>query len=236
MDFIIILALVAVALFVISGGYKSRLQDPETLRPNEIENIIVSLKKKILTTSALENRLKYEQLYNRLHNLMCQILIRHQHFVLNVENEIEASGTSPYKLFYKKEFPNAHGTKETIYIVPSDLDFSEFPSDLLLYACFLLWHGGNIKRLGLINSNPETMAKILDFLISKRNYGPAIFMRGMVYKYGLRVYSECFPNEARKYLENAKDSGVGSATIELENLKQFIQLTGIKSVALGELH
>lgn len=236
MEIALILALIAIVIFFLSGGYKSRMQDPETLRSHEIEDAIVSLKKKILVTSVYENKLKYEQLYNRLHNLMHEILMRHKHFVLNIESEIEASGSAPYTLFYSKTFPNTYGMRETVYIVPSDLDFSKFPSDLLIYACFLLWYGGNVKRLGLLNSNPETMVKIIDFLISERNYGPAIFMKGMVYKYGLRVYSECYPNEARKYLTDAKNEGVGSAAIELENLTKFTQLAGVKSVAIGEPH
>lgn len=236
MEFVIVLAIIATILFVVSGGYKSRIQDPETLRSSEIEDVIIELKKKILVTSVYENKFKYEQLYYRLEDLMRQVLMRHQHFVLNIESEIDASGSPPHNLFYARQFPNGHGARDTTYIIPSDLDLSIFPSELLIYACFLLWYGGNIKRLGSIYSNPERMAEILDFLISERNYSPAIFMKGMVYKYGLRVYSQCFPSEAKKFLENAKDAGIGSAAIELENLTKFNQLTGIKSVALGEPH
>jgi hypothetical protein len=72
--------------------------------------------------------------------------------------------------------------------------------------------------------------------VDEKKYGPAIFLKGMVRKYGLKVYSECFPTEAKQLLEQAKEAGVGSAAIELEHLSKFSQLAGIKSVQLGEPH
>ena len=79
MEFIAILALVAVVWFIVSGSYKTKLQDPQTLRSNEIEDSIIELKKKILVTSAYEAEAEYERLYKRLNSLMAQVLARHQH-------------------------------------------------------------------------------------------------------------------------------------------------------------
>ena len=59
-------------------------------------------------------------------------------------------------------------------------------------------------------------------------------MKGMVRKYGLKVYSECFPIEAKELLEMAKKAGVGTAVLELEYLYKYNQLSGMKSIQLGE--
>ena len=121
----------------------------------------------------------------------------------------------------------------TTYSVAYNLDPSKYSPALLIYACFFLWYGGQAKDIGIVDSNPKVMIKILDFLVGEK-YGPAIFMKGLVRKYGLKVYSECFPLEAKQLLEQAREAGVGSAAIELEYLSKYSQLAGIKSVQLGE--
>ena len=52
MELLIIAAVAVVLWFVVSGSYKTKLQDPQTLRPAEIEDSIIELKKSILITSA----------------------------------------------------------------------------------------------------------------------------------------------------------------------------------------
>lgn len=230
MEFIVILVVAAIIWFVLSGSYKTKLQDPQTLRPNEIEDSIIELKKRILATSAYEAEAEYKRLYIRLNALMGQVLARHQHFVLDVE----AAGSIPFGFFKPGRHHDASGMQYTTYSVAYDLDPSEYSPTLLIYACFFLWYGGQAKGIGIVDSNQKIMMKILDFLVDEKKYGPAIFMKGMVRKYGLKVYAECFPMEARLLLEQAKEAGVGSAAIELENIAKYSQLAGIKSVQLGE--
>ncbi|MCX7251300.1 MAG: hypothetical protein NTX37_07345 [Burkholderiales bacterium] len=232
MEFIIIVAIIAVVWLVASGSYKTKVQDPQTLRPSEIEDSIIELKRKILITNAYEKEADYERLYMRLNALMGQVLARHQHFVLDVE----AAGSVPFGFFQPEKHHDSNGIQYTTYSVPYDFDPSKYSPALLLYACFFLWHGGQAKDIGIINSNSKIMMKVIEFLVKEKEYGPALFMKGMVRKYGLKVYSECFPAEAKQLLEKAKEAGVGSAAIELENLSKYSQLSGIKSVQLGEPH
>ena len=56
----------------------------------------------------------------------------------------------------------------------------------------------------------------------------------MIKKYGKKVYSECYPEEARKLFIKSQSVGVGAAAIELAQLDKYRQLEGIKSVHLGE--
>ena len=230
MEVVLVVVLAAVLWFVLSGNYKTKLQDPQTLRPAEIEDSIIELKKKILVTSAYTAEAEYQRLYRRLSALMAQVLERHQHFVLDVE----AKGPPPLGLFRSSQHHDSSGMSYTTYAAPYDLNPSNYDSGLLIYTCFFLWQGGQAKDVGNIESNPKLMLKILDFLIDEKNYAPAIFMKGMVRKYGLKVYSECFPTEARDLLEKAQKAGVGSAAVELERISSFSQLAGIKSVQIGE--
>jgi hypothetical protein len=232
MELIVILAIAAIVWFVVSGNYKTKVQDPQTLRPNEIEDSIVELKSRILITSAYEKEAEYERLYKRLNSLMGQVLARHQHFVLDVE----AAGKVPFGFFQAGQHYDSSGMQYTTYSIAYDLDPSGYLPELLIYACFFLWYGGQAKDIGTIDSNSKVMMKIIDFLVDEKRYGPAIFMKGMVRKYGLKVYSECFPAEAKQLLEQAKEAGVGSAAIELEHLPQYGPLAGIRSVQLGEPH
>jgi len=232
MELIFILAVAAIVWFAASGNYKTKVQDPQTLSPNEIEDSIIELKKKILVTNAYEKEAEYERLYKRLRSLIGQVLARHQHFVLDVE----AAGSVPFGFFQPRRHHDTGGMQYTTYSVAYDLDPSRHPPELLLYACFFLWHGGQAKNVGIIDANPEVMMKLIEFLAEEKNYGPAIFMKGMVRKYGLNAYSECFPAEAKQLLEQAREAGVGAATIELEYLPKYYQLAGIKSVQLGEPH
>lgn len=232
MEFIVVAVVIAVVWFVVSGNYKIKMQDPQTLRPNEIEDSIVELKLRILVTSAYDKEAEYQRLYYRLNSLMGQVMARHQHFVLDVE----AAGSLPFGFFRPGRHHDSNGMQYTTYSVAYDLDPSMYSPAQLIYACFFLWHGGQAKDIGAIDSNPELMMKIVDFLVSEKKYGPAIFMKGVIRKYGLKVYSECFPAEARQLLEQAREAGVGSAAIELDHLAKYSQLAGIKSIQLGESH
>lgn len=229
MEIFLIVTIVAALWFVLSGNYKTKLQDPQTLRPAEIEESIVELKKKILVTCAYKAEAEYQRLCYRLDALMGQILERHIHFVLDVE----AMGLPSYGFFRPNQYHDASGM-HTSYSLPYDVDPADFDPSLLIYACFFLWQGGQAKNIGTINSNSTLMLKILDYLIEEKNYGPAVFMKGMTRKYGLNVYSQCFPSEAKELLERAQQMGVGSAAIELEHIAKYSQLNGIKSVQLSE--
>ena len=230
MELLIILAVAAVLWFMLSGAFKAKLQDPQTLRPDELEDSIIELKKKILVTSVYTAEAEYNRLYRRLSALLGQNLARHEHFVLDVETK----GTFPSGFFRSSQHHDSDGMTYTTFEAPYDLDPAGFELEHLIYACFFLWRGGQAKNIGIVDSNPKLMIKILDYLIDEKHYGPAFFFKGMVRKYGLNIYSECFPAEAKELLQKAEKAGVGSATIELERIPYYAQLAGIKSVQLGD--
>ena len=74
------------------------------------------------------------------------------------------------------------------------------------------------------------MLRILDYLVTERDYAPALFYKGMVMKYGEKVYSDTNSSSARELLEMAQQKGVGAAAMELTHLAKFAQLDAIKSI------
>jgi hypothetical protein len=230
MELVVIAAIGALLWLILSGTYKTRLQNPLTLAPSDLEESIIELKKKILVTCAYKAEAEYSRLYRRLTVLTGQVLERHEHFVLDVE----AKKAVPVGFFSSGNHRDSNGMNYSTQYIPSDLNPSNYASDLLIYASFFLWHGGEAKTYGSIDANPKLMMEILDFLIEDRSYGPAIFMKGLVRKYGLNVQSQCFPTEATQLLMRAQEAGIGSAAIELQYISKYAELEGIASVQLGE--
>jgi hypothetical protein len=224
MELLIAIFVIVIFWFFASGNFKTNMQDPNSLSSEDIENSIIELKKIIFITNSFEKKNEYQKLYFRLDALMGQILLRHRHFILDVE----AKEPLPFG-FFKSENYHGHMT-QTINHFSTDFNLSKYTPEQLIYTCFFLWYGGHVKWIGEIRSDPKLMMKIIDHLITEKSYGPAIFMKGMVKKYGLYVYSECFPEEARQLFVQAQKAGVGSATIELEHLSKYSELNGVKSV------
>ena len=225
----VIAILGAVAWFFVSGAYKTSVKDPETLRGVELEDAFVELKKKILVTSVYKQEKAYERLYNRLEVLLVQIVERHRHFTLDVE----AKSTDLSHLFLRREHHDASGMQHYLYHARHDLNMNAQQPEVLLYLCFFLWLGGRAKGIGEIWADPDQMLKILDHLIDERSFPPAMFFKGMVLKYGTKVYGPSNHSAARRLLEAAQSHGVGAAAIELRQLSKYAQLDDIKSVHIG---
>lgn len=231
MDTLFVAAVViGVLWFVLSGRYRTQVQDAQTLKPEQLEDSIIELKKKILVTSAYTAEGEYQRLYHRLKEFMGCVLERHKHYVL----DFEASGVVSYGQFQRYQYHDANGMTFTAHGVPHSIDPSRQDPKLLIYICFFLWQGGKAKDIGEVDANPDLMLKILDYLIEEKNYGPAIFFKGMVMKYGKKVYSECFPEVAKELLLRSQRAGVGAAAIELAQLDKYRALEGIKSIQIGE--
>lgn len=227
METLIIVALVGVvAWFFLSGTYRTRVKDPETLRDPELEDVFIEIKKQLLVTSAYEHEQTYQRLYFRISAVLGQIIERHKHFILDVE----AQAPELHRIFVPRERHEASGIRYTDYAVPRGIDMDSLRPDVLLYLCFFLWLGGQAKDIGNIESDSDLMLKVLEHLITQRNYPQAYFFKGMVLKYGVKVYEQSKPDEARTLLEAAQKQGVGSAAEELRHLHKFTALEGIKSV------
>lgn len=215
-----------VAWFIFAGAYKTSFKDPATLRESELEDAFIELKKKILVTSAYDHEQIYQHLYYRMKAVLGQIIVRHKHFVLDVE----AKSTDLNRFFQRRAHRDANGMTYYEYAVPQDLDMQAQQSEVLLYSCFFLWLGGKAKGVGSVSDDPALMLKILDHLIEVRQFPSAMFFKGMILKYGAKVYEPSSHSAARPLLEAAQVRGVGAAAIELQQLNKYVQLDGIKSV------
>ncbi len=227
METLLIVAIaVGIAWFFLSGTYSTKVKDPADMRGAELEDVFIDLKKKILVTSVDEQEHLYKVLYARLKRVIGRIIDRHKHFILDVE----AQFGNVHSLFVPRTHYDMNGMRYTEHAVPSDLNMSVIQSEVLLYLCFFLWHGGHVKAVGVIESNPKLMLKFLSHLIDERSFPPALFFRGLVLKYGVTVYEQGSYKDARRFLQLAYEHGVGAAAIELEQINKYAQLEGIKSV------
>lgn len=94
-------------------------------------------------------------------------------------------------------------------------DKSGIANEYLFYVSFFAYLGGIARNIGMIYPDPEYAIDLLNYLIHERKYSPAFFLKGFIYKYGVR--REDIPNlqEAKELLVTAENKGIGSATIEL---------------------
>ncbi len=228
MEIFALLFIVAILGILLSGYFKTHVLSPTSLRDNELEDSFIELKKIILVTSAYDAEKTYEKLYDRLTTILAKILERHHHFVLDVEARKERLPT--WSLFLPQKHHTREGLPYTTYAVPQDLSLETLDSGVLLYLCFFLYLGGVVKDVGTIEKNTDLMMKILDYLISERESMPARFFKGLVLKYGVKIYQPSNLREARSLLDIAAKNGVGAATVELQRFEKFRELEGIKSI------
>lgn len=230
METILIVSAIGFVIWLFaSGTFQNSFQSTETMSQEALSNAFIEIKKKILVTSAYEKEQEYNRLYIRAHDLMEKIMKRHERYIL----DFEAKYKNDRFTFQQYSYFDQSGLTRSSNRLPHDVEPSNYSDEQLIYWCIFLWHGGSIKGVGEIDANPKLMQKILKFLIEKNN-ADAIFLKGMTLKYGATVYSESFPHEAKKILEQAHAKGVGAAALELRDIEKFNQLNGIKSVQFGE--
>ena len=219
------IVIAGLAWLFLSGTYKKLVKNPADIREEDLEDLYIDLKKKILATSPYEREQEYERLYYRMKALLGRILERHNHFILDAE----ARGAQASRVLMPRESRDSSGIPMTSYIVPYDCYLESVEPNLALYLCFFLYQGGQVRSLGRVDRDPDKMMKLLDHLIAI-DYAPAFFLKGLVLKYGIDVYYPSKEDEARNLLEKALQKGVGAASIELLQLHKYSALTDIRSV------
>ncbi len=228
MEILALLLIVVILVILLSGYFKTHVLNPSSLHDNELEDSFIELKKLILVTSAYDAEKTYEKLYDRLTTILAKVIERHRHFALDIEARKERLST--WSLFLPQKHHTSEGLPYTTYAVPADLPLESLEPDVLLYLCFFLYLGGIVKDVGTIDKDTDLMMKILDYLISEKDYMPARFFKGLVLKYGIKIYQPSNLPEARILLETAATNGVGAASIELRRFDKFRELDGIKSI------
>ena len=223
---LIIAALGGIAWYFISGMHRNHVQDITAMNPHDLLFAYADLKRSILVTSVYDKEMRYRQLYDRMKGIMRIILQRHAHFVLDPI----ASGT-----LTRLQFATTHmgaedrGRRPYLYL-PEDAE-KRMSSDAVLAAAILLWHGNYYApHFGEMLTDSKATRKLIEYLITDRNYAPALLFKGMMAKYGDEVYTEIRWREAHDYLTEARKRGIGSVDIEMEAMVEFKSLDGIKGV------
>ena len=186
---------------------RSFIQDPTALTEQELEPAFVNLKNKILTTNVYTESEKHKKIYDDIGIILARLLTRHERYILDIESQL-GSYFVISTLFHPGFMPSTFS--------PTKIqDKGTVANEYLFYVSFFAYLGGVVRNVGMVYPDPEYSIELLDYLILERKYFPAFFLKGFMYKYGIR--REDIPNlrEAKELLVMADNKGIGGATIEL---------------------
>lgn len=180
-------------------------RNPTSLSNDTLEYEWAYVKGKLLRTCPYKNEISYKSLYERCDNFLKAVSQRHKHFILDAEAKCP---------FYKHMKTHANCLR---MIDPTAFDSID---SVVLYGLILAaYTGEKTQTMGGFNlSNPRFVISGVDFLINNRKDPVGLFLKGLILKYGIRISSAPNLNAAVSYLKLSNLLGVGSATIELENL------------------
>jgi hypothetical protein len=206
---------------VSSAGKEARLR--ETPAERDLEDSFIELKAKAFAPEARDDELAYQRLLYRINAVLRQIVERHMRFVFDVE----ANTPNVRHALRLGESDGAADAGPFRNALLRDLDIEFIDPEVLVYLCYSLYLGGNVKDVGKVQSDPELMLRILDPLVGERGYPPAQFFKGLVMKYGVSPDLPGDLAEARRLLRKAERNGFGPAGIELTHLSKHAPLRGI---------
>ncbi len=92
------------------------------------------------------------------------------------------------------------------------------PTFCFFYLAVVAYLGGILKNFGRVFSDEKFALKIVDYLIQERSSIDAIFLKGLMFKYGLKHDETPNLSTAQTLLKEAADKGSGGAIIELREL------------------
>ena len=192
--------------------FKKNFSDPETLKDSELEPLFIELKGDILSLLCFNPKHIDEQkrLSNRYNAVLSRILTRHERYFVEIEAQIDT-----WEISRICKDNNTVSWQSSFYRANKDTEFSSINTELLFYICWFSYLGGAIKDFGYLQANPYYSVDALDFLINDRNYLPAIFLKGLILKYGLRPDHNPDLEESKRLLSNSAEKGIGGAIIEL---------------------
>jgi len=187
---------------------KFRLLSIDNLSESDLEPAFIDLKSELLSTDYYKLKDKYNKLHDRLGKLLTRICDRHERYMI----EAEANILREDYLFYS--FKN-HTWMDHAKSIRNDIDFSKKSDQCLFFLAWFAYVGGVVKDVGYVGRDEERAYEIVKYLTDKRKYFPALFLRGFMYKYGIKYDEKPKLQDARLFLTRAAENGIGGAIIEL---------------------
>lgn len=228
MEFLILAIVGFTAWFFLSGQFNNNYKKPESMSREALINAYIELKSEVLITTPYTQ--KYHDLSRRLDSIISGLFTSHEYLIRDVEVKYQTWDIT--NLLIRKTHNDVSGIKSYTWGISYELDLNKYESDLLLYISLFLHQGGHIQRVGYIADNQEKMIEILDFLINEREYYPAFFFKGFVYKYGIKPSSMPKLDEAKTLLESAMKRGMGAARLELQDLHRLDVIQNITPIQM----
>src|SRR6266849_2059089 len=157
---------------------KSHFFDPRTIRDEQLELTFIDLKNKIVVTDGRDNELSYKHLYSRIELVLSRILALHERYAVEVESGTDVSSIAD--LFVEGQGPI---WKTPVHYPNRKLRRDSIKPELLFYLCFFAYLGGQVRQIGEVRDDPDYAVQLLDYLISEREFAPALFLKGFILKY-----------------------------------------------------
>ncbi len=196
--------------------YKKKVQDPDTISRNEIEDIYINARIVAIQTSPRDETSKYEQAYYRCKSILYKILLTHECYILDMLTQLK------YDPMFYFDF------SEEAKIRIDTKSLTQYSDDFLFAASLVYFNGWFFHNYGTVSEDKCLCLTLTDYLIKNRSCKKAWLMKGLIFKYGIDVY--CKPNivEAKKCLTKAVEYGVGTAIEELRQIDKHMKLEHLK--------
>lgn len=193
-----------------------------------LEDSWVNTKAKILITSPYKNSKEYSSLYYQSQNILQKIIFRHEYLIL------EAESISSFKQYIDNDLIDGddHGIRMVGQSIIGQGNFETIQSEVLVGLIILAYIGGSTRTSGgTVIQSPNFVISATDYLLYKKKLPIALFIKGLVLKYGLSYFSPPNILGAKKFLTAAESCGLESATVELKYLDHhYRRLSHIKTI------
>lgn len=110
-----------------------------------------------------------------------------------------------------------------VFSLRQDIDLNKLSDSDIASLIFFSYSETPINSDEFIKNDPLAIIKFTDHLL-KKNYVPALLLKGIILKYGFYPVQRPFSRQAKQHLESAFIAGLTQADIELKNIHIHFEL------------
>lgn len=194
------------------------LNNIDSLDDSQTEKTWINIKHSLVLTDVYKHELRFNHLFDQASRLRLKMMGRHKRY-------LDPSNVAPHLSEYTKTGSDSGMT----WIVPT-LDFSRLTKEIRLALAVYAYLGTTFlpgKAFLLTNTDTDLSMRLVDQLIDE-DYVAAIFLKGLILKYGIVLAAPPQSARAEKYLSAAAKRGSVSAASELALLSMHPQLDHLK--------
>lgn len=199
------------------------LENLDNLNDTQLETTWISVKHALMLTNVWEHELRFSHLNDQASRLRLKIMRRHTEY-------LDPSNVGQNLTSYTRTSPDSGITR-----IDPNLDLASLTKEIRLALALYAYLGYDFSDgWKLFLRDIDLSMRLVDQLINE-DCVPAIFLKGVIWKYGSAL---CFPPQtanAEKYLKIAAEKGCRHARTELALLSMHSPLNNVKPVDSTEV-